>query len=92
MHHRTTLPSLSWPDMYMNCGNLLAQNLMLLYSPSGSCTYGDIRLQDGQNDQEGRVEICDNQWGTVCDDFWDVNDANVVCRQLGFSPIGIYDI
>ena len=52
--------------------------------PTGSCKYGDVRLANGSDSSEGRVEICiNNEWGTVCDDLWSDNNADVVCRQVG---------
>ena len=50
------------------------------------CSDGDVRLMGGMSSLEGRVEICrNNTYSTVCDDFWDEPEANVVCNQLGYS-------
>ena len=44
----------------------------------------EYRLVEGSNSSRGRIEVRYNGiWGTICDNFWDTDDAKVACRQLG---------
>ena len=52
------------------------------------CNDRSIRLVGGTDAFEGRIEVCYNEtWGSICDNSWSRADANVACRQLGFSAI-----
>ena len=58
-----------------------------------NCSDGDVRLEGGSDEYEGRVEICINQvWGTICSGSsysrWGVTDGRVVCKQLGHQEFG----
>ena len=63
-----------------------------------NCSDGDVRLEGGSTEYEGRVEICLKQvWGTICSrsfavqswyNRWGVADGRVVCKQLGHQELG----
>uniref|UniRef100_A0A1X7SJW9 SRCR domain-containing protein n=1 Tax=Amphimedon queenslandica TaxID=400682 RepID=A0A1X7SJW9_AMPQE len=56
---------------------------------SGICDKeGSLRLSDGADSREGRIEICLNgYWGTVCSTGWDERDALVACTQAGHHTL-----
>ena len=62
--------------------------MTVLFFRGFTCCDGSVRLS-GTVSNEGRVELCvSGQWKTVCDNNWSMNEARVVCRQLGYSDQG----
>ena len=68
------------------------ETITLHIDETTSCEDGEVRLEGGFSDSNGRVEFCQYRtWGAVCSEGWDDSDARVVCGQLGYSsPEGIH--
>ena len=73
-----------------------SQDLSYLFHIAGTlcqdtCSDGELRMT-GPNTTDliaGRIELCTGvEWRAVCHGGWDVADAMVVCRQLGFPAEG----
>ena len=47
-------------------------------------------VSDADNSGFQLVEMCSSEgvWSPVCDYDWTLQDATVVCRQLGYSFLG----
>ncbi|XP_070537245.1 scavenger receptor cysteine-rich domain superfamily protein-like [Ptychodera flava] len=69
-----------------NCYNLTMHPLCNHSNDVSILCQTGARLVGGSRPNEGRVEVLYNgTWGSVCDNGWDINDADVTCRQLGYT-------
>ena len=74
-------------ELFIQLSKHKTQTLYL--TETGECTNGDVRLIGGDTEYEGTIELClQGKWGSICHNAWGVNDANVVCKQLGYSAAG----
>lgn len=66
----------------------VASDIIKLLRSNSTGENWPVRLVKGNavNEGEGRVEIYyNNTWGTICDDFWSMEDGGVVCRMLNYG-------
>lgn len=70
----------------LNDAGIVCQDVSTQYE---DCVDGSVRLVNGTNPLEGRVELCvNNAWGTICDSEFSEDLADIICNQTGFKYNG----
>ena len=49
---------------------------------------GDIRLRNGSTPREGRLDLCERYWYSLCNESLGIDELQVICRELGFCTQG----
>jgi len=67
----------------------MAGKLFCFVDPNVTADAVKVRLANDSSDAgdvSGRVEVLyGGEWGSICGNSWDLADANVICRQLGYA-------
>ena len=70
---------------------LVHSELHVTFTPVEAVTDGTFRLVGGDADTYGEVEVYyQGEWGTVCDDYFGQEEADFICRTLGFEYVLIF--